>query len=462
MNAPDGLLPPFDLAAEKGLIGCLFRLPSSLERVADWLPSDDCYLEKHGHIYAAIRAVSGRGEPVDYITVGAELEARGLLAAVGGYSYLAELTATVPHAAHIERYGRIVQQTAILRRLIEAGGEVAALGYEGRGRPLDDVLADAEKALQQAGAAHAPRETATSLRDAASELMRQLELAQGRDGLTGVATGYRDLDNHTGGLQASDLIILAARPSLGKTALALSLAYNIAKPTNADGGPVGVFSLEMSVSQLTQRLLAMHTGLDLQRLRTGNLSADELHRAMRGIGELSEVPIHIDDTAGLSIADLQRRARRMHAKHGLAVLVVDYLQLMSGAKSENRVQEVSEISRGLKVLARELDIPVLALSQLSRAVEARQSKIPLLSDLRESGSLEQDADIVAFIYREEVYDKETDKQGLAELHIAKHRNGPPGVIPLRFDAHTTRFQTLDRYRSAPGYDDGDAYDRAAD
>jgi replicative DNA helicase len=266
--------------------------------------------------------------------------------------------------------------------------------------------------------------------------------------VVGVPTGYTDLDELTGGLQPSDLIILAARPSVGKTSLALSLAYNVAFQSNST---VGVFSLEMSRDQLVQRMLSMHTGIDMQRLRTGNLRGDELNLALEGMGVLSEIPIYIEDTPGLSINEVRSKARRLHAEAGVDLLMIDYLQLMSGKRSDNRVQEVSEISRGLKALARELNVPVIALSQLSRAVEGRQSHVPMLSDLRESGSIEQDADIVMFIYREELYDKETEKKGIAEIHMAKHRNGPLGVIPLRFEARTTRFQNLERYRAPEGY-----------
>jgi replicative DNA helicase len=232
------------------------------------------------------------------------------------------------------------------------------------------------------------------------------------------------------------------------TSLALSLAYNVAYTAN---NTVGVFSLEMSRDQLVQRMLSMHTGIDMQRLRTGTLRADELNLALEGMGVLSELPIYIEDTPGLSISEVRSKARRLAAEAGVSLLMIDYLQLMSGRRTDNRVQEVSEISRGLKALARELNVPVIALSQLSRAVEGRQSHVPMLSDLRESGSIEQDADIVMFIYREELYDKETDKKGIAEIHIAKHRNGPLGIIPLRFEARTTRFQNLERYRAPEGY-----------
>ncbi|HMQ32386.1 MAG TPA: replicative DNA helicase, partial [Chloroflexaceae bacterium] len=388
-----------------------------------------------------------RREPPDLATVAAELRRHERLDLVGGFAFLGELAAETPTAVHVEYYARIVERTAVLRRLIEAGGKIAALGY--------DEAPDLESTLDQAEAevfAVSQRRSTQAFVPAGqvvNEIYTRIELMRARGGrISGLATGYHDLDAITGGLQPSDLILLAARPSLGKTSLALSLGYNVAFA----GATVGVFSLEMSRDQLMQRILAMHTGIDMQRLRLGDLRDDELARAFDGMGVLSELPIHIDDTPGLSVTEVRSRARRLVAEQGCDLLIVDYLQLMSGGGSkENRVQEVSEISRGLKALARELDAPVIALSQLSRAVEARQDHVPMLSDLRESGSLEQDADLVWFIYRDEVYDKESEKRGLAEVHIAKHRNGPLGVVPLRFEARTTRFQNLEAYRAPEGY-----------
>lgn len=448
MSAPPELLYPYDLRAEKALLGCVLRDPRSDERVADWFPPADCYLQKHEQILAACRRLLAAGEPVDLVTVAHALEVQGHLAEAGGVSYLAEVMAAVPHAAHIERYARIVQDTAVRRRLIEAGGTVASLGYN-REASLEKVAAEAERAVQQALATTGHREVDLSLRGAMDALLVKVTSSIGQGGMTGLRTGWTDLDALTGGLQPSDLIILAARPSVGKSSAAMSIAYYAARCEQAT---VGVFSLEMSREQMSERLLAIHTGIDSQRIRTGNLRNDELTKAVDGMGELGRLPIYIEDTPGMGIADLQRRARRMHARRPMNLLIVDYLQLMVGdGNTDNRVQEVSEISRGLKILARELNIPVIALSQLSRAVEGRQSKVPMLSDLRESGSIEQDADIVWFIYREELYDKETDKKGIAELHMAKHRNGALGVIALRFNARTTHFQNLDRYRAPEGY-----------
>jgi replicative DNA helicase len=462
---------PQAFAAERAVIGAVLRDPRAVDSVAEWLRPEHFALPRTQAAYRAILAVHARREPPDRLMVVAELGRSGDMADVGGELELIELMREVPHAAHIEHHARLVEAAAIRRRLIEAGGKIVALGYD-QGRPLDDVAAASEVELGQAIAGRSAREQSITLRAILSDLADRIGANYGSNGMTGVPTGYGDMDELTGGLQPSDLIILAARPSQGKTSLAISLAYNVALLTGRDratgeityspGLPVGVFSLEMSRDQLSQRILAMHTGIDMQRIRTGNLREDELAAIYTGMGQLSEAPIIINDTPGLNIRDLQRRARKMHATYGLSLLVVDYLQLMSGGKSENRTQEVSEISRGLKALARELDIPVLALSQLSRALETRQSKIPMLSDLRESGAIEQDSDVVMFIYREEIYDKETDKKGIAEIHVAKHRNGPLGIVPLRFVARTTRFENLTRYRPVAGYDDtGDHYDEAA-
>lgn len=438
---------PFDLQAERATLGAILLERDAIIAVAAWLPPEYFYLEKHALIYEAMLACYNRREPPDLATVAAELRRQERLDLVGGIAYLGELAAEVPTAVHIEYYARIVERTAVLRRLIEAGGKIAALGYD----ESEDIEATLDKAEAQLFEVSQRRSTQdfVPISQIVNTLFTQIERLQERRGeVAGVATGYTDLDELTGGLQPSDLIILAARPSVGKTSLALSLAYNVAFLSRAT---VGVFSLEMSRDQLVQRILAMHTGIDMQRLRTGNLRADELNLAFEGMGVLSELPIYIEDTPGLSITEVRSKARRLHAEVGVDLLMIDYLQLMSGRRSDNRVQEVSEISRGLKALARELNVPVIALSQLSRAVEGRQSHVPMLSDLRESGSIEQDADIVMFIYREELYDKDTDKKGIAEIHLAKHRNGPLGVIPLRFEARTTRFQNLERYRAPEGY-----------
>ena len=429
---------PCDLQAERATLGAVFLERDAIIAVAAWLLPDYFYLEKHAHIYEAMLACYGRRTPPDLATVTSELRRQERLDLIGGMSYLAEIAAEVPTAVHIAYYAREVERTAIRRRLIEAGGRIAALGY--------DETEDLETTLDHAEAevfAVSQRRSSESFVPAAqimNEIYSRLEaLQERRGGVSGVATGYPLLDRLTGGLQPSDLIILAARPSVGKTACALSLAYHVVR----HGQSVGIFSLEMSRDQLMQRILAMHTGIEMQRLRTGDLRSDELQHAFEGMGDLSEFPLHIDDTAALSVTEVRARARRLMAEQGCDLLIIDYLQLMRGdSKSRDRVQEVSEISRGLKTLARELKIPVIALSQLSRGVESRADRIPMLSDLRDSGAIEQDADLVIFIYREELYDKDTAKKGIAELHLAKHRNGPLGVVTLRFEARTTHFVSL--------------------
>ncbi len=606
---------PYDLNAERSTLGSILLDRDAIIAVAGWLHPEYFYLQKHAYIYEAMLACYNRRIPPDLTTVIDELRRQNRLEQVGGIFALSELAGYVPTAVHVEYYARIVERTAIFRRLIEAGGKITALGYAEH-EEVEDALDKAEAELF----AVSQRRTMQDFVHIGSVIDTYFEqvsdLSERRSELVGLPTGYYDLDKLTGGLQRSDLLILAARPSVGKTSLALSLAYHAGV---VQQHTVAIFSLEMSREQLVQRLLAMHTGIDTQRLRTGNIDRD-LQRVMEGMGVLSSAPIFIDDTPALSIMEMRSRARRLHAQSRIELIVVDYLQLMQGRRSDNRVQEVSEISRGLKALARELNVPVLALSQLSRSVEGRTNHVPMLSDLRESGclagdtlvylpetgdycridalvgqhgfnvlaldpttyqlvacpverafttgeqlvytlttrlgrtiratanhkfltvngwvrldaltlgqrialprhtiqyttndgalaqnisreraaavarvvssphlaqlaqsdvywdeivsitpngvepvydltvarlhnfvandiivhnSIEQDADIVMFIYREDMYDRETDKKGIAEIHIAKHRNGPLGVVPLRFEATTTSFQNLEHHR----------------
>lgn len=579
---------PADINAERAVIGSVMLERDAIIAIAPWLPADYFYLEKHAWIYEAMLACYNRRIPPDLSTVADELRRNDRLTPIGGIAYLGELAAEVPTAVHVEYYARIVERTAILRRLIQVGGTIAGLGYQ-EDEELENTLDKAEAELFTVSQRRATQEFVHIGKVVDSYFEQINYLNEHRGEVVGVPTGYRDLDELTGGLQPSDLIILAARPSVGKTSLALSIAYNVALKAQ---GTVGVFSLEMSREQLVQRLLAMHTGIDTQRLRTGTIHDRDLQVVMEAMGVLSALAVYIEDTPGLSIMEVRSRARRLQSEVGIDLLVIDYLQLMQGRRTDNRVQEVSEISRGLKALARELNVPVLALSQLSRAVEGRTSHVPMLSDLRESGclageslvylpdegvyrridelvgttgfrvlalnietwkmeprpvthafstgvkpvyrlttrlgrsiratgnhkfltiagwcrldqlvpgqrlalprqlraqsdvywdevvtiepdgealvydltveglhnfvandmtvhnSIEQDADIVMFIYREELYDKETDKKGIAEVHLAKHRNGPLGVVPLRFENNTTQFQNLERYRVPEGY-----------
>ncbi|MFO7170057.1 MAG: replicative DNA helicase [Chloroflexota bacterium] len=437
---------PHNIEAEQAVLGSVLLNRDAIVAVASWLQADYFYMQRHAQIYEAMLACYNARIPPDIRTVSEELRRRDRLEGVGGVVYLAQLVDQVPTSYHVEYYARIVERTALLRKLIEAGSKIAALGYEEHAE-LDVTLDKAEATLFEISQRRNTQDFVHigQVIDAYYEQINYLQEHRGE--VVGIPTGYRDLDQITGGLQRSDLIILAARPGVGKTSLVMSLAYNVALEHQ---GTVGVFSLEMSRDQLVQRLLAMDTGIDTHRLRLGQLREDEMERVIASMSKLASAPIYIEDTAGLSIMDVRSKARRLQAQAGVDLLIIDYLQLMAGRRTDNRVQEVSEISRGLKALARELNVPVVALSQLSRAVEGRTSHVPMLSDLRESGSIEQDADIVMFIYREELYDPNTDKKGIAEIHIAKHRNGPVGIVPMRFDPSTTRFYDL-TYRTPEGY-----------
>jgi replicative DNA helicase len=435
-------LPPHNIEAEQSVLGSLLIDRDAIIKVAAYLKPEDFYVSANGTIYKAVLDLYNKREPTDFVTLSDELERRETLDDVGGVSYLSSLLNTVPTAVHIEYYGRIVERHATLRRLIDAGTEIVGIGFQDK-VDTEDALDAAERALFEVSQKRQTKDF-QAIADVLDRYFDQIDyLQQNRGEVVGVPSGYTDLDQLTGGLQRSDLIILAARPSMGKTAFSLGLAYGAAIQ---HGRSVGIFSLEMSADQLVQRLLATETGVDSHRLRLGMIDDNEWDRISRAFGRLSEAKIFIDDSANASIMDVRSKARRLQAESGLDLLIVDYLQLMSGRRSENRVQEISEISRGLKGLARELNVPVIALSQLSRAVETRSDHRPMLSDLRESGSIEQDADIVMFIYREEKYDENSDKKGIAELIVAKHRNGPVGTINLRFFERTARFADLELYR----------------
>ncbi|MDQ3855942.1 MAG: replicative DNA helicase [Chloroflexota bacterium] len=435
-------LPPHSVEAEQSLLGSLLVDRDAIIRVAPFLHPDDFYRDAHARVYEAVVDLYNRREPPDLVTIYNELSRRGYAEQVGGASYLTWLMNSVPTSVHVEYYGRIVERTATMRRLIEAGSQIAGIGYEDDAE-VGEALDRAEQVLYRVAQRRAGRDFIT-LRDALAEFFDRLDYQhQHRGEVVGVPTGFHDLDQLTGGLQRSDLVILAARPSVGKTAFGLCMAANAAIKHNQ---PVGIFSLEMSAEQLVLRLLSMHTGIDSHRLRMGYLDDDEWGLLTQAFGKLSEAPVFIDDTAGASSQELRSKARRLHAQQNVDLIMIDYLQLMQSGRTDNRVQEISEISRGLKQLARELNVPVIALSQLSRAVEQRQDHRPMLSDLRESGSIEQDADVVMFIYREELYNPQTDKKNIAEIQVAKHRNGPVGTVPLRFFRDTTRFADLEAMR----------------
>ncbi len=437
-------LPPQNVEAEEAVLGSLLIDREAIGRVASFLRDGDFYRDRNREIYAAALTLYDRREPIDLLTLKDELERRGRLEEVGGTAYLASLSANVPTAIHVEYYARIVERTAILRRLIGAAGQIAALAYEPTDE-VDTVLDRAEQLLFAVSQRRLTREY-VSLHQALKDYFDTIDfLHQHKGEVVGVPTGFRDLDQMTGGLHPSDLVIIAGRPAVGKTSFALTIAHAAAVRHHV---PVAIFSLEMSVEQLVQRLLCSEASVDSHRLRSGYIDEYEWHRISQAFGVLSEAPIYIDDTANITTLELRAKARRMKAEHDIQLLVIDYLQLMQGRGLENRVQEVSEISRGLKGLARELDIPVIALSQLSRAVESRQDHRPVLSDLRESGSIEQDADIVMFIHREELYKRDTERKNIADVIIAKHRNGPTGEVALRFFPAQTRFADLERFRQA--------------
>src|SRR5215217_1097183 len=429
-------LPPHNIEAEQSVLGSLLIDRDAVIRIASYVKPDDFYISANGRVYQAILDLYNRREPTDFVTLSDELERKGQLDDIGGIGYLSSLLNAVPTAVHVEYYGRIVERTATLRRLIDAGTRIVGIGYREDGA-LEDALDAAERALFEVSQKRTTRDF-VSIAEVLDRFFDQIEyLQQHRGDVVGVPTGFADLDQLTGGMQRSDLIILAARPSVGKSALALGLAYGAAVQ---HGKTVGIFTLEMSAEQLVQRLLSTETGVDSHRLRLGQIDDSEWERISRALGRLSEANIFIDDSANVALMDVRSKARRLQAEHGVDMIIIDYLQLMSSnRRSDNRVQEISEISRGLKGLARELNVPVIALSQLSRAVETRSDHRPMLSDLRESGSIEQDADIVMFIYRDDKYDENSEKKGIAELIVAKHRNGPVGSVNLRFFERTARF-----------------------
>lgn len=434
-------LPPQNLEAEQSVLGAMLIDKEAIARVQEVLRAEDFYREAHRHIYDVITGLFDRGEAVDLITVTEELRRRGRLEAIGGVSYLTTLANIVPTAANVEYYARIVEEKSLLRALIKAATEIVARGYAAQ-EEIDDLLDGAEQLIFEIGQRR-NRQSFFSLKELMVEAFGRIEkLFKEKGGVTGVPTGFRELDQLTSGLQPSELIVVAARPSMGKTQFCLNLARHAAVHHRL---PVAIFSLEMSREQLALRLLSSEAGVDGQRLRTGFLQDSDWGRLGLAMGRLGDAPMYIDDTPGASVAEVRARARRMKAEKDLGLIVIDYLQLMqTRTRIENRQQEISEISRSLKALARELKVPVVAASQLSRAVESRPDKRPLLSDLRESGAIEQDADVVAFIYREDYYKPDSEKKNIAQIIVAKQRNGPVGEVELYFDKETGRFIDLER------------------
>lgn len=442
-------LPPQNSEAEASLLGAILLDVDAIVKIADKIQADDFYEERHARIYEAMRHLYDKHSPIDLLTLSDQLKSTGFLDLVGGAAYLTELTNFVPTAAHSEQYAEIVAQKSMRRRLIKASQEMASLGFD-ETKSLQELIEESEVKLFEVSQRHIKQDV-TSLETILGESFDRLdELHKDKGKIRGVPTGFKDLDNILAGLQRSDLFILAARPSMGKTALALNIAHNVAIKAEL---PVLIFSLEMSKEQLVDRMLAMESGVDAWALRTGNLTDSDFEKIGQAMGTLSEAQIFIDDSPSITISDLRTKARREAHQRELGVVIVDYLQLMSGGSryggDGNRVQEISEISRGLKGIARELNVPLMALSQLSRSVESRNPQIPQLADLRESGSIEQDADVVAFIYREEYYNPETDRKNITDIFIKKHRNGPTGAAELYFDRDKQRFRNLDTKHQSP-------------
>jgi replicative DNA helicase len=440
---------PQNAEAEASLLGALLIDSDAIVKIADNLSSADFFDKRHERIYEAIVQLYEQRSAVDVLTLADRLKNNGYLDSVGGPSYLTELTNFVPTAAHVEQYADIVTQKSMRRRLISASNEIAELGRD-ESKQLRELIEEAESRLFNVSQQHIKQDVISLEAILAESFDRLDDLHKDKQKIRGVPTGYKDLDNILAGFQRSDLAILAARPSMGKTALALNFAHNIAVQSNQ---PVLIFSLEMSKEQLVDRLLAMESGVDAWALRTGNLTDADFEKIGHAMGTLSEAQIYIDDSPGITISDLRTKARREAHQRPLGLIIVDYLQLMSGGSrfggDANRVQEISEISRGQKGVARELNVPVLALSQLSRSVESRSPQIPQLADLRESGSIEQDADVVAFIYREEYYNPDTDRKKLTDILIKKHRNGPTGGIELYFDNEKQLFRSVDKRHQEP-------------
>lgn len=442
-------IPPQNIEAEQSLLGALLLDRDAINRIVDSLTPEDFYRDAHRFVYECMLDLYSSHEPIDVLSVGNRLDEKKQLSIVGGQSYLATLSNSVPSAAHVASYASIVQRKATLRRLLSAGSKITELGYDEE-TGIDETLDQAEQSLFQVTQKYLKHifSPINTLLNAAFERIDDLHKNSGK--LRGLPTRFTELDNIMAGLQPGDLVILAARPSVGKTSFALDIARNIAVHSKA---AVGIFSLEMSKEQLVDRLLCAEAGVDLWKMRTGKLSDrgedNDFTKLNHAMAVLSEAKIYIDDGSSANIMEIRARARRLQMEKGLDLLVIDYLQLMeSRTKTDNRVQEISEISRALKGLARELNIPVLALSQLSRAVEARSPAIPKLSDLRESGSIEQDADIVMFIYRKatdkSIRDVPIDERNIAEIRVDKHRNGPIGIATVYFDEQRASFQNLDR------------------
>ncbi|EGI77864.1 replicative DNA helicase [Hylemonella gracilis] len=445
-------VPPHSIEAESSVLGGLLLDNAAWDRVGDLLNEGDFYRYEHRLIYAAMAGLINASRPADVITVFDHLQSQGKAEETGGLAYLNALAQYVPSAGNIRRYAEIVRERAILRKLVAASDEIATTAFNPQGRPVAEILDESEQKILNIGEEGSRMKRGFIGMDSlvVDLLDRVQEMADNPSDITGVPSGFYDLDRMTSGLQAGDLIVLAARPSMGKTSLAINMAEHIALH---EGLPVAVFSMEMGAAQLAVRVVGSIGRIDQGHLRTGKLTDEEWPRLTEAIEKLRNISLHIDETAGLTISELRASARRLARQCGkLGLIVVDYLQIMSGSggSEDNRATELGEMSRGLKMLAKELQCPVIALSQLSRAVESRTDKRPMMSDLRESGAIEQDADVIMFIYRDDYYNKDSKEPGVAEVIIAKQRNGPTGTVKLAFLKNLTRFESL-----ASSYGSGD-------
>lgn len=445
-NQAIGRIPPHSLEAEQSVLGSMIIDKVAINTSVEIIRPDDFYKEANGEIYDAIISLFNKSEPVDLITLSEELKRRGTLESIGGFSYLANLSGGVATTANTEYYCKIVEEKSILRKLISSSNEIMGQAYE----DSEDVSVIIEKAEKNifdiTQGAH--KQGFAPINEVLLDSFAKIEeMAANKGGLTGLTTGFIDLDNKLSGLQKSDLFLLAARPSMGKTALGINIVTNAALEANAKAA---IFSLEMSKEQLVQRMISSTAHVDLQKIISGNLSEDEWLQIINSMGPLSQAQVYIDDTAGISLMEMKAKCRRLKVEKGLDLILIDYLQLMQmEGRQESRQQEISAISRGLKALAKEMDCPVVALSQLSRAPELRADHRPILSDLRESGAIEQDADVVMFLYRDDYYDEDSDKKNIGEAIIAKHRNGPTGTVELVFKREFTKFLNKEGFADEP-------------
>ncbi|MCP3032169.1 replicative DNA helicase [Halobacillus sp. A1] len=434
--------PPHNIEAEQAVLGAVFLEPEAMSTAAEYLLPEDFYRASHERIFEVMLNLTDRGDPIDLVTVTTALSNNKVLEEVGGVSYLSDIANSVPTAANISYYTKIVSEKSTLRGLIRTATNIVTSGFAEE-ENIEDVLNSAEKEILEVSQ-RKDSSAFKNIKDVLIDVYDNIEMLHNSDGnVNGIPTGYRDLDHITSGFQRNDLIIIAARPSMGKTAFALNIAQNVA--VNSDEN-VAIFSLEMGADQLVSRMLCAEGNIDAQRLRTGSMEAEDWNKLTMAMGSLSNAGIFIDDTPGIRVSEIRSKCRRLKQEHGLGMILIDYLQLIQGSANskENRQQEVSEISRSLKGLARELNVPLIALSQLSRGVESRQDKRPMMSDLRESGSIEQDADIVGFLYRDDYYDQESENQNIIEIIISKQRNGPVGNVELAFVKEYNKFVDLDR------------------